>query len=81
VGVKFEAGDILIDARTGDIGLLIERFDVLEYAGAGLKERVWAWDMIWTGKHINYHNRYTPYTEGGLVKCIKEGLLIHLPGN
>ena len=79
MGIKFEAGDIVIDVRTGDVGLLIERFDVLGHASAELQGRVYAWDIIWTGKQVNHHNRYTPYTEEGLIKCLKDGLLVHLP--
>ena len=80
--VTFESGDIVIETRTGDVGLLIERFDVLEHASVEeLRGRVFAWDIVWTGKNVKDYNRYTPYTESALIKCMQEGVLVHLPSS
>jgi len=82
VDAIFQSGDLVIDADTGDIGLLLERFDVLEHAPEQkLRGRVYAWDIIWTGKNVTNLNKYTPYTETGLSKCIKDGVLLHVPNN
>ena len=78
--IDFKAGDIVIDFQTGDVGLLIERFDVLEHAEQiTLHGRLFAWDIIWTGSKVTDYNRYTPYTETGLEKCIAEGTLTYFP--
>ena len=80
--VIFQSGDLVIDADTGDIGLLLERFDVLEHAPEQkLRGRVYAWDIIWTGKNVTNLNKYTPYTEVGLNKCIKDGILLYVSSN
>ena len=79
MGVKFESGDIIIETRTGDVGLLIERFDVLEHAELEeIRGRVFDWDIVWTGKNVRDYNRYTPYTESALVKCMQEGVVINI---
>tara|TARA_R110002020_G_scaffold336460_4_gene551858 strand:+ start:700 stop:948 length:249 start_codon:yes stop_codon:yes gene_type:complete len=80
VRTDFKAGDIVIDEQTGDIGLLLERFDILEHSEQeSLHGRIFAWDIIWTGSKITDYNRYTPYTETGLDKCISDGVLTHFP--
>lgn len=82
MGVNFQSGDLVIDAESGDIGLLLERFDVLEHAPElTLRGKIYAWDIIWTGKNVTNLNKYTPYTETGLRKCIKDGILLHIPNN
>lgn len=76
----FAPGDIVIDTITEEIGLLIERFDILEHADEHLRDRVFAWEIVWTGRLTSADNRYMPYTENGLTRCIKDGMLIHIPG-
>jgi|TARA_R100000152_G_C6669905_1_gene106497 hypothetical protein len=77
-GIEFQPGDIVIDTVTEEIGLLVERFDVLEHASEDLQSRVFAWEIVWTGKLSRPDNRYMPYTENGLIKCIKDGMLLHI---
>ena len=60
--IGFQAGDIVIDMVTEEIGLLIERFDILEHASKELRGRVFAWEILWHG----------------LIKCIKDKLLMHV---
>jgi len=78
VDIDFQAGDIVIDTNTEEIGLLIERFDVLKHASKELQGRVFAWEIIWTGSRTAGDTRYVPYTEHGLIKCIKDKLLTHV---
>ena len=77
-GIEFQPGDIVIDTMTEEVGLLIERFDVLEFASEDLQSRVFAWEVVWTGKTTREDNRFMPYTENGLIKCIKDGMLLHI---
>ena len=42
-----------------------------------VKEEI-AWEIVWTGKLSRPDNRYMPYTENGLIKCIKDGMLLHI---
>ena len=78
--IVFQPGDIVIDMVTEEIGLLIERFDILEHSSADLRNRVYAWEIIWTGQLVRADNRCMPYTENGLIRCIKDGMLMHVPG-
>ena len=78
--IGFQPGDIVIDMVTEEVGLLIERFDILEHASADLRNRVYAWEIIWTGQLVRADNRCVPYTENGLTRCIKDGMLMHVPG-
>jgi hypothetical protein len=67
----FNKGDLLIDERLGEIGLLIRRYDVLsceEYP-------VWAWDIIWCGPGYDGPSRIQAYTETGLCHMIEVALL------
>jgi hypothetical protein len=78
VDIVFQAGDIVIDMVTEEIGLLIERFDILEHASKELQGRVFAWEILWTGVGTISDTQYVPYTEHGLIKCIKDKLLMHI---
>ena len=77
--VKLKAGDVIIDTDSGEIGLLLHRYDVLEYTPMispdfGTPDyAIWAWEILWTGPDSNESNRYQPYTEDGLVNMILSG--------
>ena len=77
--VVLKIGDIIIDADSGEIGLLLHRYDVLEYTPMispdfGTPDyAIWAWEILWTGPDSNESNRYQPYTEDGLVNMILSG--------
>jgi len=77
--ITFAPGDIVVDTVTEEVGLLIERFDILEHADEYLRDRVFAWEIVWTGKLTSVDKRYMPYTENGLIRCIKDGMLLHIP--
>ena len=76
--IGFHPGDIVIDMVTEEVGLLIERFDILEHASKELQGRVFAWEILWTGGRTTSDTRHVPYTEHGLIKCIKDKLLMHV---
>ena len=75
-----EPGGVIIDHKTGDVGLLVERYDIMshlpitsrtvEYEGSG---RIWAWEIFWSGPEADKNNRYFPYTETGLLNMIRAG--------
>ena len=70
----------IIDHKTGDVGLLIERYDIIEnlpmssrtveYEDSG---HIWAWEIFWSGPGTDKNNRYFPYTEVGLLNMIRCG--------
>jgi len=78
--VELKPGGVIIDHKTGDVGLLVSRYDIMdhlpitsrtvEYEGSGC---VWAWDILWSGPAADKNNRYFPYTEGGLLNMIRCG--------
>tara|TARA_R110002124_G_C8740941_1_gene497387 strand:+ start:419 stop:676 length:258 start_codon:yes stop_codon:yes gene_type:complete len=59
------------DVVSGDVGILVNRYNVLEgWLDAG---PVWAWEIIWVGPSTNETNRNQPYTEIGLLGMINAG--------
>ncbi len=78
--IYLEPGGVIIDYKTGDVGLLIERYDIIEhlplssrtveYEGSGC---IWAWEIFWSGGDADENNRYFPYTEIGLLNMIRAG--------
>jgi len=72
-------GDVIIDHETGDVGLLVRRYDIIEHLPITLDIAyeddggVWAWEILWTGKFADKNNRYFPYTESGLLNMIRAG--------
>ena len=77
--VELKIGDIIIDTISGEIGLLLQRYDVLDYTPMispdfGTPDyAIWAWEILWTGPGSNESNRYQPYTESGLINMIHSG--------
>ena len=77
--VKLKVGDVIIDSDRGEIGLLVQRYDVLEYTPMISADFatpdcvIWAWEILWTGTGSDINNRYQPYTEDGLVNMILSG--------
>jgi hypothetical protein len=77
--VELKPGDVIIDTDSGEIGLLLHRYDVLEYTPMispdfGTPDyAIWAWEILWTGPGSSESNRYQPYTEDGLVNMILSG--------
>lgn len=75
--VRLMAGDIVVDKTTGDVGLLLMKYDVLSEMHEDDEIRIWAWDILWAGPSTNDTNRRSPYTESGLVNLIVAGVFIH----
>jgi len=78
--IHLDPGGVIVDHKTGDVGLLVERYDIIEqlpissrtveYEGNG---RIWAWEIFWSGPAADKNNRYFPYTEVGLLNMIRSG--------
>ena len=77
---ELQPGGVIIDHKTGEVGLLVERYDIIEhlpissrtveYEGNGC---IWAWEIFWSGSEADKNNRYFPYTETGLLNMIRAG--------
>jgi len=75
MAIELNSGDILVDHKTGDIGLLIHRYALMDEA---VEEYcLWAWDVYWTGPDIEPSHRVQPWTEMGLLNIIKNGVFEH----
>jgi len=77
---ELQPGGVIIDRKTGDIGLLVRRYDIVEHLPIALDmifededEGLWAWEILWSGKDADKNNRYFPYTESGLLNMIRSG--------
>ena len=83
--IKLKPGDVIVDTDDGTIGLLLHRYDILEYtpmisADFGTPDyAIWAWEILWTGAGSNESNRYQPYTESGLTNMILSGTFEYIP--
>jgi hypothetical protein len=77
--IKLKRGDVIVDNDSGEIGLLLHRYDVLEYTPHVTPDfyepdlAIWAWEVLWTGPGSDESNRYQPYTEQGIVNMILSG--------
>jgi hypothetical protein len=83
--IELKVGDVIIDANSGEIGLLTLRYDVLEYVPMVTPDLynpeyvIWAWEILWTGPGSSESNRYQPYTEDGLLNMIRAGVFEYIP--
>ena len=82
---ELSVGDVIIDTKSGEIGLLLHRYDVLEYTPMVTPDLynpeyvIWAWEILWTGPGSDESNRYHPYTEVGLLNMITAGTFEYIP--
>ena len=73
-------GDIVVDKTTGDVVLLLYRYDVLNDLYEDDEVKIWAWDILWSGPATDATNRRSPYTESGLINLIVAGVFKHYSG-
>ena len=72
-------GGVIIDHKTGEVGLLMRRYDIIEHIPLTLdlisdnEEGLYAWEILWSGTNADKNNRYIPYTETRLVNMIQAG--------
>ena len=64
-------GMVIKDIISGDVGLLIKRYNVM--SDWDDESAIWAWDILWTGPCTDGTNRNQPYTETGLLGMINAG--------
>jgi hypothetical protein len=65
------AGMMIEDIISGDIGILVRRYNVMN--SWELEPEIWAWDIIWTGPATDEINKNQPYTENGLLGMLNSG--------
>jgi hypothetical protein len=79
--VKFSIGDIIVDEKNSEIGVLIEKYKLVEqeqfFGKAFTDFDFWVWEVYWTGSSIEMGRRLQPYTEQGLEDLILGGYLKH----
>jgi len=78
-GIIICAGDILYDVLTGDIGLVLVRFDAMKDfrdEGDNVPE-LYAWNILWSGSNIVDLERVQAYTETGLKILIHSETFKH----
>jgi hypothetical protein len=77
--IYLQPGGVIIDHKTGEVGLLMRRYDIVEHIPLSMDlisdsdEGLWAWEIFWTGSEAEKNNRYFPYTETGLHNMIRAG--------
>ena len=73
--LKLKSGDIIVDHQSGDIGILIYRYALMEEEDE--EHSMWAWDVYWTGRDVEASHRMQPWTEVGLLNIIENGVFEH----
>ena len=77
--IHLQPGGVIIDHKTGEVGLLVRRYDIVEHIPLTLdmisdnEDGLWAWEILWSGTNADKNNRYFPYTETGLHNMIRAG--------
>ena len=69
----FSPGDMIIHTLDNEIGVLIDRYDVLDSD----EHPLWAWNIWWMGTDAHTPRQCHAYTEEGLFILIDEGLFAH----
>lgn len=66
-------GTLLKDLESGDLGFLVNRFDIMENWE---EDPIWVWDMYWSGPSTDYENRHIPFIEEGILGLLNGGVWI-----
>ena len=69
----FSPGDMIIHTLDNELGILIDRYDVMECDDCPLG----AWNVWWVGTDAHTPRQCHAYTEEGLLILIDEGLFAH----
>jgi|TARA_R110000824_G_C15175622_1_gene673272 hypothetical protein len=66
------AGLLIKDLDSGDLGLLVSRFDLMK--NWDFDEPIWVWDMFWSGPTTDNENRNVPFIEQAIVGLLNGGV-------
>ncbi len=74
----FSAGDFVVDVECGEVGLLLERYSLVD-----TEPLIYAWSILWSGYRYAYGGipRHSPYTEESLKNMVLEGVLDYYKNN
>jgi len=67
-----QAGSLIKDLDSGDLGLLIFRFDLMKSYED--EEPIWIWDMHWVGPTTDYLNKNIPFIEQAIIGLLNGGV-------
>lgn len=68
-----EDGTLIKDIDSGDLGLLVNRFDLMK---DWEEEPIWVWDMYWSGPSTDHENRNVPFIESAILGLLNGGVWI-----
>jgi len=77
--IRIDKGDIIYDTLSGDIGLVLTRFDAMDDHRHDGDESppLFAWNILWAGQNIVDLERMQAYTEIGLKILIHSATFKH----
>ena len=78
IAEELKPGLLIRDVQTGDLGLLIERFNI--FSSMTDHEPIWVWSMTWAGPATDEFNRNTPFLEEAVLGLLN-GSAWELRGN
>ena len=77
MGIQLSTGDIIVDLKTGDVGVLVNRYSLFGEESKHDYGSLWAWDVYWVGRFIDSEFSLEPWTENGLINIIESGAFEH----
>lgn len=68
--ICFTKGDLVFDRQTKEVGLLYDRYNLVDNA-----RPVWAWKILWCGANVTRWSRHSFWTEQGLTNMVIDGVM------
>mgnify|MGYP003676461884 CR=1 FL=1 len=69
-----ESGCLIKDLKSGDLGLLVRRFDLMKMHAD--EDPIWVWDMHWAGPATDEVNKNIPFIEEAILGLLNGGVWI-----
>lgn len=69
---SLKAGLLIKDVGCGDLGVLVKRYDILNDF-CEKDEKIWVWDIYWTGSATTEDNRHTTLVEKAILTLLSMG--------
>ena len=82
--IALDVGDVLVDIKTKETGLLVRRFNLFSHTNNPIYPPIYGWDILWSGrKKNNVSEGCQAFTEESLINMIKAGAMVlhKLEGN
>ena len=69
---NLKTGLLVKDMHCGDLGILVKRYNILD-SFSEPEEKIWVWDIYWTGSATTDHNKHTVFVEKAILTLLNMG--------